>query len=141
MVEAGFPPSPETDIWGAPLKAECGNPSLCSKKQTYGNCSLQRGYKLKIEIVSRGLETLLDDNSVVALERGCGMCWAISSLGVEVREAPKFSLGVRSGLPELSRALVSMLTVILDLYILPCQRFSEVGGSTLPMLLQLSAQG
>lgn len=69
------------------------------------------------------------------------MCRALSGLGVEVREVPKFSLGVRPGLPELGKAVVCMLIVILDLYILPCQRFSEAGGSTLPMLLQLSAQG
>lgn len=47
---------------------------------------------MKIEIVSRGFETLLNGNSVVELERGCGMCRAISGLGAVVREALKFSL-------------------------------------------------
>lgn len=72
---------------------------------------------MNIEIVSRGFETLLDGNSVVELERGCGMCSTVSGLGVEVRESPKLSLGVRPGPPELGRALVCMLIVLLDLYI------------------------
>lgn len=101
----------------------------------------QERLQVKIEIVSRGFETLLNGNSVVELERGCGMCRAISGLGAVVREALKFSPGARPGPPELGRALACMLIVILDPYILPCERFNKAGGSTLPMLLQPSAQG
>lgn len=39
---------------------------------------LQRGYKLKIEMVSRGFETFLDGSFVVELEGGCVVCVGLS---------------------------------------------------------------
>lgn len=93
---------------------------------------LLRGYKLKIEMVSRDLETLLDGSSVVELERVCvWYVWGCLWPWARCQGVPKLSLGARPGPLELAGHLCVCAcchTGPICSYVVLHQGFSEAGG-------------